>query len=524
VIGSAASGPAAPQVHHTESDASFGSALLTGLDAPLPDPLAVGGGTVLTLSGWCQSTGAPIRSFVLLCNNQPQHVEFFNVLIELAQTRPREPVADRRRRGSFLGQVTIPASWAPGVAQFAVRATLADGTRRHAPLGTAQLVQGLAAEPVTAPAAAGAGPLVAVCMATYNPPWTLFRSQVRSLQEQTHRNWVCLVNDDGSGEELYGRIRTLLAADPRFVVRRNDRNVGFFHNFEQCLAAVPASAAFVALADQDDVWNPDKLASLLAAFDADTQLVYSDMRVVRPDGRVLADSFWKSRRNNWTNFPSLLMANTVTGAASMFRRSLLADALPFPPRFGHMYHDHWLAALALARGRIGYVARPLYDYVQHGGNVIGHVHASGAGWPKMLAAVARRCFTPRRARQYGRDLLATGRHFYFTELVHVQQMARVMELRCGDRLDPEKRRAVRRMARLTQSPAAWGWLAERWLRHAGRPTETLFREYELLLGLCWRAAAQLGGTLRKPDTKPQQLADETGHQRAYCKSMRTFVC
>src|SRR5947207_2255839 len=83
------------------------------------------------------------------------------------------------------------------------------------------------------------------------PPPTLFRAQIRSLQDQPHRNWVCLVNDDGSNEGLYRRIRALLSADRRFVVRRNDRNLGFFHNFERCLAAVPAEAGFVALADQD---------------------------------------------------------------------------------------------------------------------------------------------------------------------------------------------------------------------------------------------------------------------------------
>ena len=272
--------------------------------------------------------------------------------------------------------------------------------------------------------------------------------------------------------------------------------MGFFHNFERCLAAVPAEAAFVALADQDDVWNPDKLESLLAAFDPDTQLVYSDMRVVRPDGTVLAGTFWTSRRNNWTDFPSLLMANTVTGAASMFRRSLLCDALPFPPRFGHMYHDHWLAAVALCRGRIRYVDRPLYDYVQHGGNVIGHVQAAALGWPTMFGGLAWRCCTPRRASRYCRGLIDSGRFFFFTELLHVQQMAQVLELRCGDRLDPDKRRAVSRMASLTRSAAVLPWLGKRWLRHANRPTETLYREYELLLGLFWRAVARFGAAIR----------------------------
>ena len=94
---------------------------------------------------------------------------------------------------------------------------------------------------------------------------------------------------------------------------------------------------------------------------------------------------------------------TVTGAACMFRRELLSDALPFPPQFGHMFHDHWLAILALSRGRLGYVDRPLYDYVQHGGNVIGHVQATGAGRLRMLARLGQ--IRLRTTSSHGRDVL-----------------------------------------------------------------------------------------------------------------------
>ena len=43
---------------------------------------------------------------------------------------------------------------------------------------------------------------------------------------------------------------------------------------------------------------------------------------------------------------SLLMANSVTGAASLFRRDLLDYALPFPPRQFTHFHDHWLGLCA----------------------------------------------------------------------------------------------------------------------------------------------------------------------------------
>ena len=68
-------------------------------------------------------------------------------------------------------------------------------------------------------------------------------------------------------------------------VSRSPRRLGFYRNFERALSLVPADADYVALADQDDAWRPEKLATLLAALGR-RQLVYSDARVVARDGEL----------------------------------------------------------------------------------------------------------------------------------------------------------------------------------------------------------------------------------------------
>ena len=120
----------------------------------------------------------------------------------------------------------------------------------------------------------------------------------------------------------------------------------------------------MALCDQDDRWYPEKLEVLRGALGG-AQLVYSDQRLVDRSGRVLRETLWKGRRNNHTNLASLLVANTITGAATLFRRELAELALPFPEAPGWQFHDHWLGLVALASGEVAYVDRPLYDYVQH---------------------------------------------------------------------------------------------------------------------------------------------------------------
>jgi glycosyltransferase involved in cell wall biosynthesis len=237
---------------------------------------------------------------------------------------------------------------------------------------------------------AGSRARLAICLATYEPDLRLFERQIDSIIGQTFQDWVCIVQDDRSGPERYREIERTCARDPRFVVLRNATNLGFYHNFERCLRNVPGTAELVALSDQDDRWYPDKLEQGLRRLTGDVQLVYSDMRLVDVEGRVLAESFWGSRRNNYRHLDTLLLANTVTGAASIFRRSLLERALPFPPQFaGTSYHDHWLACVAMMAGPLDFVDRPLYDYVQHGRNVIGYAGFQPYSLGQALARHAR---------------------------------------------------------------------------------------------------------------------------------------
>ncbi len=321
-------------------------------------------------------------------------------------------------------------------------------------------------------------PLVAICMATFDPDPVLLERQISSIREQTHDAWLCLISDDGSSEERFERLRALTADDPRFALSRSEEQVGFYLNFERALKMVPPEAEFVALADQDDDWYPEKLAELLGGC-ADAQLVYSDMRIVDEAGGVISDTFWRGRRNNHTNLASLLLANTVTGAASMFRRGLLDLVLPFPAPIGNPFHDQWIASVALATGAIGYVDRPLYDYVQHGSAAHGH-DAAMRGWDP------RRLLSWRDPRRDLQRIAAHGQRSYENNVCRIGLAAQTIEARAGGTLQPSKARAVRRVARLGRPPEPAAWLALRLLRRLGGRNETMGIELSLLVAIWWR--------------------------------------
>jgi glycosyltransferase involved in cell wall biosynthesis len=233
-------------------------------------------------------------------------------------------------------------------------------------------------------------PSIAICMATYNPPIELFKRQIQSIREQTFRNWICLISDDCSDEYTRIQIHEILAGDPRFYFSPSQDRLGFYFNFERAFSLIPKQIPYVAPSDQDDYWHPEKLETLLSQMDSETSLVYSDMNIVDKDGKLLQKTYWANRPNRFDNITSLILANTITGAASLFPRALLDTALPFPQQIGDSFHDHWIGCMALATGKVKYIDRPLYDYVQHRGNVLGwYGHDTGEkmglqGWLKFL--------------------------------------------------------------------------------------------------------------------------------------------
>ena len=273
--------------------------------------------------------------------------------------------------------------------------------------------------------------------------------------------------------------------------RPGERRLGFYGNFERALALAPAEASYVALCDQDDRWYPRKLETLAGSLGHGVKLAYSDMRIVDPGGKVAFDTYWSYRRNNHTNFGSLLLANTITGAASLFTRDVLDYVLPFPPRYGAAYHDHWIALVAMALGQVAYVDRPLYDYVQHGGAVLGHARANGLGWrtppPPGSEAGGARGLRSGIERVTSLRVPRGMRHFYFQHYCGTAITAKVVDMRCSMRMTAAKRRTVRRFG---DPERAMAWLALRSPRRMTGRTETLRREQALLGGLAWRHYAE----------------------------------
>jgi len=512
------------------------STLHLRLDVPLPTELWARAPTTLFVCGSCFHPERKVERLAFVLDGRSQTVMAHGMprLDPLHELHPDLDVYGARvdpnsaedpklhaYASGFWGFVDIPAR-APGSDPFQLelRAEFDDGTSGVVVLGTIAVAdRPVSATKLPRERTGGPGPLVAICMATHDPPPALLERQLRSIREQTHSNWVCLISDDCSRPERFAALEQAIGGDPRFIVSRSSRRLDFYRNFERVLAMVPQDSQYVALSDQDDFWHPDKVATLLREIGS-AQLVYSDARVVTADGGLVSETYWSKRRNNHTDLLSLLVANSVTGAASLFRRELLDDALPFPPaQFAH-YHDHWLALTALTLGRVAYVDRPLYDYVQHGTATLGHAAAN------QMPSLRERLQS---SRGNHRERVRLWRMHYFVDACRLLQIARILEFRGGERIAAERRRVLDRFLHAEYSLGSLATLGARGVREMVGTPETLGGEWMLFRAFLWRrllaaSARELPRRrLRLDAVPPSDLAPRAGRRATLTSAARAIA-
>lgn len=236
-----------------------------------------------------------------------------------------------------------------------------------------------------------AEPLISVALCTYNGERYL-AEQLDSLLAQSHRHFEIVAVDDGSTDGTPALLQDYARRDARLRVVLNPVNVGFRRNFSHAMSL--CAGDFIAPCDQDDIWLPDKLQTLLEAIGT-RSLVYCDSELIAADGRRLGihiSDRWAMQ--DVLDPAAFVLTNCISGHAMLFRRDLLAAAPPVPEAF---FHDWWLAALAVSRGGIGYCRRVLVRYRQHDRNVtdVLRVRAErtqrpeGYGWKQFKNAGAR---------------------------------------------------------------------------------------------------------------------------------------
>ena len=207
-------------------------------------------------------------------------------------------------------------------------------------------------------------PVISVSMATYNGEKYL-QEQLDSILTQTIPAYEIVIVDDCSTDNTWQILHEYAVNYPQIKIYQNNDNCGVAKTFDCALSMV--SGDYIALADQDDVWVPQKLEVLVANI-GENLLIHSDAYVVDGTLQIINSSFLGTKVFTKKN-SNYFVFNDVHGCTALIKRELLELALPIPE--GFYLHDHYLAIFAAALKKITYIDQPLIYYRQHDSNVVG---------------------------------------------------------------------------------------------------------------------------------------------------------
>jgi len=214
-------------------------------------------------------------------------------------------------------------------------------------------------------------PIVSIVLATFNGERYL-KEQLDSVFQQTYCNLEIIAVDDSSSDNTVSILREYALSHCNLKVYVNDKNIGHIKTFEKGITL--STGDFIALCDQDDIWDKQKIELLMQKIN-DYGMVFCDSAFIDEAGKSLNKKISDIKNlSTYNNCIPFIMENCISGHAALMKREIAIAAIPFPK---DIIHDWWLAFVASTKGAVYFVDQPLVKYRQHTGNFIGGIKVEG---------------------------------------------------------------------------------------------------------------------------------------------------
>lgn len=186
---------------------------------------------------------------------------------------------------------------------------------------------------------------VSIVMCTYNGEKYL-REQLDSIVNQTYPIKELLVQDDCSTDGTCDIVREYAQRYPYIRLIQNERQLGCNRNFYTAMQK--ADADFVAFSDQDDIWEPDKIAiqveTLTPPSDENSKVLCSGRSEQFTDD---GSEIYNDTRKPNVNLFRMLYAAELPGHNIMVRRSFIPK-IKFVTDGSYPFYHVWDMALPIA--------------------------------------------------------------------------------------------------------------------------------------------------------------------------------
>lgn len=214
---------------------------------------------------------------------------------------------------------------------------------------------------------------ISVAMCTYNGATYLWQ-QLDSINRQTCVPDELIICDDCSNDKTVEIIESFIR-EASFSVKLfvNTENLGSTKNFEKAIKL--CSGSIILLADQDDIWELNKVNTIKSIFCTQPQVgvVFSDAEIIDDASDRMNYTLWdylhfnKNEQNLFLLDAEAIISlltrkNVVTGATMSFRSSFRESFLPIPELW---IHDAWITILLANYTKIQLIDQKLVMYRQH---------------------------------------------------------------------------------------------------------------------------------------------------------------
>ncbi|VDR35100.1 glycosyltransferase family 2 protein [Alistipes sp.] len=222
---------------------------------------------------------------------------------------------------------------------------------------------------------------VSVAMCTYNGHQYI-KEQLLSILEQTIPIDEIIICDDGSKDATIQIIIEYMNAYPGVIkLIKNSQNLGYTKNFEKAICLCSGDIIF--LADQDDIWLPNKVQVICDFFrkHIDKEYVFTNAVLINSMGInsydktlfdiVGMDNYNMKIFNEGFLYDVLCVSGKVTGATTALRASFVPYCIPFPNLGKFAIHDGIMATTAAIWNKIACINQCLIKYRIHGTQSVG---------------------------------------------------------------------------------------------------------------------------------------------------------
>lgn len=210
---------------------------------------------------------------------------------------------------------------------------------------------------------------VSVAMAAYNGE-KYIKIQIETILPQLNAGDELVISLDPSVDSTETIIREFMKADKRVRLLRG-KGKGLVCNFNNAIKHCRNDIIF--LTDQDDLWNKDKVSSILECFqNPEVNVVVHDAKVVNEKMECLYPSFFQVRGCGKGILKNMIK-NSYIGCCMAFRKDIKKYILPFPTNIP--MHDQWIGLIGEITGKNVFIDKTLISYRRHGDNASAETHS-----------------------------------------------------------------------------------------------------------------------------------------------------